>query len=236
MSTGELRSLVEVDGVRPGLLFEESFAAILALKERPRVAGGHAPARDRGPRAASRSTRGRPDRSAWPTRRAGGSAAASPTCARRPDDNGYARPVEGVDRLRRHGARRGARGRRHRRGAPSAGEPAATTPRTQARLRTDLKPLEITQPDGPELHGRGQPGALAALVAAGVDGPRRGPGPAPGRLRGRRAGAADPVPGLGERDGGPLRRPRARCTDGRTRSTPGEWGLGRMANSLTLGL
>ena len=76
------------------------------------------------------------------------------TTARTPSDNGYARPIEGLLALGRHGPRRGARGRRPRRRARCPPSRAATTPRTTARCATDLRPLEITQPDGVELHGR----------------------------------------------------------------------------------
>ena len=44
-----------------------------------------------------------------------------------------------------------------------------------------------------------------------------------------------PPPGLDLRDGRPLRRPRAACTGGRTRSTSASGGSAGMANSLALG-
>ena len=80
-----------------------------------------------------------------------------------PGENGYARPVEGLIvecRPRRDGGRRGRRPRR--RPAAAQGRQlrrrahgrARTTSRASTRRATDLKPIEITQPEGAELHGR----------------------------------------------------------------------------------
>ena len=63
-------------------------------------------------------------------------------------------------------------------------------PEDNGPLRTDLKPLEITQPEGPSFDGRGQPRALAEVVAARRHGPARGARALHGRLRGRRPGPA----------------------------------------------
>ena len=73
--------------------------------------------------------------------------------------------------------------------------------------RTTQKPIEITQPEGPSLHGRGQRGALGEVGVPDRLRPGRGPDPAPDRLRGRRPRPADRLPGLGGRDGGAVRRP-----------------------------
>ena len=59
---------------------------------------------------------------------------------------------------------------------------------------------------GPRLHPGGTPAALAALAAARRVHAARGPGAEPRGLRGRRAPAPDPVPGLAVGDGGALRR------------------------------
>ena len=49
---------------------------------------------------------------------------------------------------------------------------------------------------------------MAEVVAPGVAAPARGPGPPHHRLPGRRRGPLHPPPGVHQRDGGPLRRPR----------------------------
>ena len=115
-------------------------------------------------------------------------------------------PAGGSDGLRRHGARRGARGRRHRCGpVPAAG--GATTPRTTGRCAPTCGRSSSASPKVPVSRSR-EPGALAALVAARRHGPPRGIGPRHHRLRGRRPRAAAAVPRLGERDGRALRRSR----------------------------
>ena len=75
-----------------------------------------------------------------------------------PGEHGYARPVEGliVDvRPRRDGGRRGRRPRRRPAAAqgrqlrPGADGRRRTTSRASRRRASDLKPIEITQPEGP---------------------------------------------------------------------------------------
>jgi primary-amine oxidase len=95
VTTGEVRSFVEVEGMRPGLLFEESLHAILALKEDPQW-------------QAAMRRRGIEDLDSvqidpWP---AGSFDIAHETGRRicrclcylreEPHDNGYAKPIEGV--------------------------------------------------------------------------------------------------------------------------------------------
>ncbi len=58
---------------------------------------------------------------------------------------------------------------------------------------------------GPQLHGRGQPGALGEVGPARRVQRARGPDPAPDRFDGR----PDRLPGVDRRDGGALRRPGA---------------------------
>ena len=123
------------------------------------------------------------------------------------EDNGYARPARGPARLRRHGPGRGARGGRPRGGARSRPSSGSYYPEHNGPLRTDLKPLEITQPEGPSFEVEGNlvrwqkwslrvgMDPLEGLVLWTVgyeDG---------GRVR------PDRLPGLGQRDGRALRAP-----------------------------
>ena len=75
------------------------------------------------------------------------------------------------------------------------------------KLRDDLKPLEITQPEGTSFTLDGNLRALAEVVAARRLQPPRGHGPAHGRLRRRRPHAAGRAPALVRRDGRPVPRP-----------------------------
>ena len=168
----------------------------------------------------SRSTRGRPARSgSQHEKKPAHHQVPWPTCATSPDDNGYARPLEGLLAYRGHGTGRGARGRRPSASSPSRPRAGSYYPEDNGPLRTDLKPAGDHPAGRPELRGRGQPGALAEVVAAGGHGPARGPGPPHRRLRGRRSGAPDlsTVP-RSARWSCPTAT-RARCTRGRARST-----------------
>ena len=182
LGSGSL-SLTDVTGVRPGLLFEESFAAIVALQENARVAGGHAPPGHRGPRD-------RPDRPVAGRARSAvahedGRRICRCLCYVRDsaDDNGYARPVEGVvafvDMARGRGARSLDTGV-----VPLPPERGSYYPEDVAELRRRSQAARDHPARGPELHRRRQPRALAEMVAPGVDGRRRGPRPARDRLRG----------------------------------------------------
>jgi len=227
-----LRSVVEVEDVRPGLLLEESYAAIVALGDDPRW-------------VAAMERRGLHDPEKiqidpWPA----GSFDTPHEEGRRicrclayvresPDDNGYARPVEGVvafvDMARGEVLEVMDSGV-----VPLPPEPGTYYPEAQPSLRGDLKPLHITQPDGPSFSVednlvRWQRWSLRV--------------------------ALDPVEGLvlhqiGYEDGGRIR-PIAHRASVSEMVVPygdpgpehgwknafdaGEWGLGRMANSLTLG-
>ena len=150
-----------------------------------------------------------------------------------PQDNGYARPIEGLivhfDLGRKevievidHGVAHHAT--QHARYFAPDNEP----------LRTDLKPIEITQPDGPSFTVDGNLVRVAEVVAAARLRPVRGSGAAPGDLRRRRARAVDPAPRVDHRDGRALRRPE-RGQGWKNAFDVGEWGLGRMTQSLTLG-
>jgi primary-amine oxidase len=227
-----LRSVVEVDDVRPGLLFEESYAAIVALGDDPRW-------------VAAMAKRGLhdPERiqiDPWPA----GSFATPYEEGRRicrclayvretPDDNGYARPVEGVvafvDMARGEVLEVMDTGV-----VALPPEPGNYYPEAQPALRSDLKPLEIVQPDGPSFSVdanlvRWQRWSLRVTL--------------------------DPVEGLvlheiGYEDAGRIRPIAYRASVSemvvpygdpgpehgwKNAFDAGEWGLGRMANSLTLG-
>ena len=157
----------DVPGVRPGLLYGESFNAIVALHEHPEWQAALAR------RGITDLTRVQID--PWPagqlrprrTRKGGASARCISYYRETDADNGYARPIEGAHRLRRPGRgevlevvddgvvplppERGSYLPRRRR--PDARRPAATRDHPAR---------------GAELHRRGQPRALAALVVAGV--------------------------------------------------------------------
>ena len=147
------------------------------------------------------------------------------------EDNGYARPARGPDRLRRHGAGRGARGRRPRRRALPAQVAAATSPRT-----TDRSGPISSRSRSPSRRDRAS--RSRATWSAGRSG-RCGSAWTRSRawclrsvgLRGRRPVRPILHRAVGQRDGRALRRsgPDARWKNA---FDAGEWGLGRMANSL----
>ncbi len=230
LHSGEL-SMTDVSGVRPGLLFEESFAAIVAVHENVQW------------QEAMRK-RGIEDLDTvqidpWPA----GSFGVAHEEGRRicrclfyvrhtPDDNGYAHPIEGVvafvDMARGEVLEIIDTGI-----VPIPPECGNYYPETIA-PRTDLKPLEITQPEGPSFsvdgnHVRWQKWSFRVSM--------------------------DSVEGLilheiGYEDGGHIRPVlfRASVTEmvvpygdpgpmhgWKNAFDAGEWGLGRMANSLALG-
>ena len=140
----------------------------------------------------------------------------------------------GPDGLRRHGAGRGARGRRPRRRASSPPKSGSYYPEDNGPLRTDLKPLEITQPEGPSFEVEGN------LVRWQKWTMRVGMDPFEGLVLWR----------VGYEDGGHVRPVLYRAAVSemvvpyghpspmhawKSAFDAGEWGLGRMANSLTLG-
>ena len=150
------------------------------------------------------------------------------------EDNGYARPLEGllafVDMGRGEVLEVSTSG-----SCPFPPKAGSYYPEDNGPLRTDLKPLEITQPEGPSFEVEGN------LVRWQKWSLRVGMDPLEGlvlytrRLRGRRPGPADPATGpRSARWWCPTATP-ARCTAWKSAFDAGEWGLGRMANSLTLG-
>ena len=134
-----------------------------------------------------------------------------------PGEHGYARPVEGLvvefdlDRMQvtavhDHGVvplppRPG--------NYDAARMAAADNVPSFAAPRDDLKPIEITQPERPELHRRGPRRALAEVAPADRLHAARGSRAARHRLRGPRDGPPDRLPRVAERDVRPLRRPGA---------------------------
>ena len=168
-----------------------------------------------------RSTRGPPGTFGY--RRRGRPAhhrAASPTCATtRPTTATPARSKACIV-LRRHGARRGARGHRPRRRADAARARASYYPATTRRCAPTCSPLDITQPEGPSFTVDGHLITLAAVVAAGRVGSVRRARAAHRRLRRRRPHCARSCTARrSARWSCPTATP-ARCTAGRTRSTP----------------
>ena len=208
--------------MRPPLLEESSVLA--ALHEHPEW---QAAMRRRGIEDRSTgpgSTPGRRDRSAWPTRRAGGSAAACPTCATRPTTTATPVPSKASSPSSTWPGARCSRSSTPG-SCPFPPECGSYYPEDNGPLRHGPQAPRDHPARGPELRGRGQPGPLAEVVAAGVHGPGRGPRAPRRRLRGRRPGPAASSTGpRSARWWSPTATP-APCTAGRTPSTPasGAW-------------
>ena len=232
VTAGEVRVWQEQPGMRPAQMFEESFNVIVALKEHPEW---QAAMRRRG---ITNFDLVQVD--PWPA----GNFALPLEEGRRitrcicylretPTDNGYARPIEGViafvDLGRAEVLQVVDYGE-----VPLPPQRGSYAPEDVGPMRTDLRPIEITQPDGPSFT---------------VDG---------SVVRWQRWSfrvAMDPCEGLvfhtiGYEDGGRTRPVlyRASITDmvvpygdpgplhgWKNAFDVGEWGLGRMANSLTHG-
>lgn len=223
---------VELDDVRPALLFEEAFIAMAALVENDEW-------------LAALARRGITDPSKvqidpWPTGNFGVPVEEGRRVARcipyyreEPTDNGYARPVEGL--LARVDMATGEVLEVTDAGVvPLAPERGSYYPEDSGPLRDDLRPLEITQPEGTSFTLEGNQlcwqrwslritmDPLEGLVLHTVgyeDG---------GRVRPilHRASISEMVVPYG--DPSPLH-------GWKNAFDVGEWGLGRMANSLTLG-
>ncbi|HVA03838.1 MAG TPA: primary-amine oxidase [Acidimicrobiales bacterium] len=230
LPTGEL-SVTPVVGVRPGLLFEESFAAIVAVHENAQW-------------QEAMRRRGIEDLDTvqidpWPA----GSFGFSHEEGRRicrclfyvrhtPEDNGYAHPIEGVvafvDMARGEVLEVIDTGV-----VPVPTECGNYYPETIS-LRDDLKPIEITQPEGPSFSVDGNlvhwqkwslrvsMDSVEGLILHDVGYEDQG------RVRPIlfRASVTEMVVPYG--DPGPMH-------GWKNAFDAGEWGLGRMANSLTLG-
>ena len=222
------------DDVRPALLYDDAYRSILALKEDPAW-------------QAAMSRRGITDYDKvqidpWPT----GSFGRDMEDGRRitrclsyyredPSDNGYARPVEGV--LATVDAARGIVLEVTDFGVvPLAPEPGSYLPEHNEPLRQSLQTLDIIQPDGSSLSVDGNlltwqqwtmrvdMNALEGLVlhdVGWVDAPSGAT-----RTILHRAAISEMVVPYGDPD--PMH-------NWKNAFDVGEWGLGRMANSLKLG-
>ena len=150
-----------------------------------------------------------------------------------PTDNGYARPIEGVV-----ATVDGARGEVLEvvdyGVVPDPGRDRQLLPRGPPTAPRRPPPPRDPPARGAELHRRVQPHPLAWVVDAGVDGPeRRSRAPYRRLSRTGDRSAPGPPPGLDHRDGRPLRRPRDRCTAGRTPSTPASGASGGWSTPST---
>ncbi|GMU78106.1 MAG: amine oxidase [Acidimicrobiia bacterium] len=232
VTTGEITRWEVIDGVRPTILFTEAMNAIAGVKAHP---GWQAAMRARGiedldlvqidPWPAG--TFGSPHEAGRRISRCLSYARRSPT------DNGYARPVEGVIAFFDLGANEVLEVVDH--GVvPMPPEPGSYLPEDHAPLRTGLRPLEIVQPEGPSFT------VDDSLVRWGPWSLRVGFEPYEGLVlhqvtyhegeRARpvlhRASVTEMVVPYG--DPGPMH-------GWKNAFDAGEWGLGRMANSLKLG-
>ncbi|MFM8236358.1 MAG: primary-amine oxidase [Actinomycetota bacterium] len=232
VTSGTVTQWVTHEGERPALLFTESMYAIIAVKEHP---DWQAAMRRRGIEDFDRV-----QVDPWPA----GSFDSPHEEGRRisrcisflrdsPTDNGYAHPVEGViafhDGITNEVLEVVDYGV-----VPMPTESGSYLPDDHAPLRTDLKPLEIVQPEGPSFTVDGN------LVTWGRWSLRVGFDPYEGLVlhqvtyhdgdRARpvlhRASVTEMVVPYG--DPGPLH-------GWKNAFDAGEWGLGRMANSLKLG-
>lgn len=232
VTTGEITRWEVIDGVRPTILFTEAMNAIAGVKAHPDW------------QAAMRA-RGIEDLDLvqidpWPAgtfgspHEAGRRISRCLSYARRsPTDNGYARPVEGVIAFFDLGANEVLEVVDH--GVvPMPPESGSYLPEDHAPLRTGLRPLEIVQPEGPSFT------VDDSLVRWGPWSLRVGFEPYEGLVlhqvtyhegeRARpvlhRASVTEMVVPYG--DPGPMH-------GWKNAFDAGEWGLGRMANSLKLG-
>ncbi len=228
LDTGEIVSWEKRDGVRPSLGFEESFNAVLALH-------AHDGFKD------ALAKRGITDLDTvqidpWPTGNFGIAIEDDRRVARcisylrdHPTDNGYARPIEGliafVDMARGEVLEIVDLGV-----YPIPEDPGSYYPEHNGPPRTDLKPVEITQPDGPSFT---VDGSLLAWqkwsLRASMD-PNEGlvlhQITYDGRSIMHRASISEMVVPYG--DPSPMH-------NWKNAFDAGEWGLGRMSNSLTNG-
>ena len=144
-------------------------------------------------------------------RRVGASPVASATTARSPSDNGYARPVEGV--LATVDAARGIvlDVARPTGSCPCAPDRGSYLPEDNQPLRTDLRPLDITQPDGVSFTLDGNLLTWQGWTMRVSMDPARRSGAPRHRSGTPTVGAVRPIlhRAVHQRDGGALRRPGA---------------------------
>jgi primary-amine oxidase len=236
VTSGEIRSWTVHEGMRSALLFGESLNAILAVREHPDW-------------QAALRRRGIEDFDLvqidpWPAGSFGvahedGRRISRCICYLRETkvDNGYARPIEGVIAFFDQGAGEvlevldlGV--------VALPAEPGSYLPEDVGPMRTDLKPLEIVQPEGPSFRVEGNRVEWQRWsFRVGFD-PYEGlvlhtvayhdPAPDGARVRPvlHRASISEMVVPYGH----------AGAMHGwKNAFDAGEWGLGRMANSLALG-
>ena len=176
LPSGQIVEWTPRPGVRPALLFDDSYRAILALRDHPEWQEAM---RKRGITDFEKV-----QIDPWPTGNFGNPLEEGRRIARclsyyreEPADNGYARPVEGVLATVDAAARRGPGGPGLRGGTPpswSGQLPARGQPAPAHRA-----PSPRDRPaGGPELHAGRQSSDLAALDHAGDHGAAGGSGPA----------------------------------------------------------
>jgi len=232
VTTRDVRSWTVYDGMRPALLFGESFSAIVGVKENPEW---QAALRKRGIEDFDKV-----QIDPWPA----GSFDSPHEDGRRisrciayyredPTDNGYAQPIEGVIAFFDQGAGEvlevvdmGV--------VPMPEERGHYHPDAVGPMRDDLKPLEIVQPDGPSFEVDGHHvrwsrwsfrvgfdpyEGLVLHTVAYHEGDRVRPVLHRASITEMVVPYGDPSPMHGWKNA----------------FDAGEWGLGRMANSLKLG-
>jgi primary-amine oxidase len=231
LASGQILEWTPRQGVRPALLFDDSYRAILALRDNPEW--------QEAMRRRGITDLEKVQIDPWPTGNFGNPLEEGRRIARclsyyrqEPSDNGYARPVEGV--LATVDAARGEVLEVVDFGVvPLPSGRGSYLPEDNKPLRSDLRPLEIVQPDGPSFNLDGnlltwqhwslrvsmEPLEGLVLRSIGYD---------DGGLRPilHRASICEMVVPYG--DPGPMH-------GWKNAFDVGEWGLGRMANSLTLG-
>ena len=232
LATGEIVEWTAHPGMRPALLFDDSYRAILALRDHPEW--------QEAMRLRGITDFEKVQIDPWPTGNFGNPLEDDRRIARclsyyreEPSDNGYARPVEGV--LATVDAARGEvlevldfgvvplppdKGSY----LPEDNEPAADRPPSPGH-----RPVRRAQ-----LHPGRQSADLAALDHAGGHGTAGGPGAAQHRLPRRRSCEPSSTGPPSARWSSPTAIP-GPMHGWKNAFDVGEWGLGRMANSLTLG-
>jgi len=231
LASGQIIEWTPRPGVRPALLFDDSYRAILALRDNPEW--------QEAMRRRGITDLEKVQIDPWPTGNFGNPLEEGRRVARclsyyrhEPSDNGYARPVEGV--LATVDAARGEVLEVVDTGVvPLPPGRGSYLPEDHEPLRRDLRPLDIVQPDGPSFTLDGnlltwqhwslrvsmEPLEGLVLRSIGYD---------DGGLRPilHRASICEMVVPYG--DPGPMH-------GWKNAFDVGEWGLGRMANSLALG-
>ena len=122
------------------------------------------------------------------------------------EDNGYARPLEGLIAFVDMGRGEVLEVVGHGGGAVAL-RARELLPRAQRAAAHGSQAVGDHPARGSELRSGRQPRALAEVVAAHRHGSPGGPGAVDGRVRGRWAGPAHRLPGLGQRNGRALRAP-----------------------------